>query len=65
LKGMEKFRSKMFDGEFWYHDGQWLYKEKILVLPIKDSNAILWSHISNGHPGIERTLYFFLMVVAD
>ena len=22
LKGMEKFRSKMFDGEFWYHDGQ-------------------------------------------
>ena len=60
LSEMEPFRPKIFDGEFWYHDTQRLYKEKILVLPkTRLSNAILWCHLSNGHPGIERTMYFF------
>jgi hypothetical protein len=54
-------KPQIIEGEMYYKEHNRLYVEKKVLLPYKRiDDAIMWSHEVNGHPGMNRNLWFFL-----
>ena len=54
-------KAKLIEGKMFYREPNMLWCERKLVLPSKKVNeAIKWIHHINGHPGINRTMWFLL-----
>ena len=52
--------SKILDGVQWSCTSTHLYREDLICVP-KDYEETMfeWAHKTDGHPGVERTLWFF------
>ena len=54
-------KASLIDGQMFWRDDKKLYIEKKLVVPQKKLKEVIhWCHEINGHPGVERTLWFLL-----
>ena len=52
--------SKILDGVQWSRMSTHLYREDLICVPKDYEETMLeWSHKTDGHPGLERTLWFF------
>ena len=52
--------SKILDGVQWSRTSTHLYREDLICVPKDYEETMLeWAHKTDGHPGVERTLWFF------
>ena len=52
--------SKILDGVQWSRTSTHLYREDLICVPKEYEETMLeWAHKTDGHPGVERTLWFF------
>ena len=52
--------SKILDGVPWSGTSTHLYREDLICVPKDYEETMLeWAHKTDGHPGMERTLWFF------
>ena len=52
--------SKILDGVQWSSTSTHLYREDLIWVPKDYKETMLeWAHKTDGHPGVERTLWFF------
>ena len=52
--------SKILDGVQWSRTSAHLYREALICVPKDYEKTMLeWAHKTDGHPGVERTLWFF------
>ena len=52
--------SKILDGVQWSRTSTHLYRKDLICVPKDYEEAMLeWAHKTDGHPGVERTLWFF------
>ena len=52
--------SKILDGVQWSRTSTHLFREDLICVPKDYEETMLeWAHKTNGHPGVERTLWFF------
>ena len=60
-KSLEIHKSNILDSKLYYRTKDELFCERRLVIPENKLNdTLLWSHRANGHPGADRTVWFFL-----
>ena len=52
--------SKILDGVQWSRTSTHLYREDLICVPKDYEETMLdWAHTTDGHPGVERTVWFF------
>ena len=52
--------ARQTDGDRWYKDNQYLYYEDRIVMPeARPDGCLQWAHLSSGHTGCNRSVYFF------
>ena len=52
--------SNILDAVQWSRTSTHLYREDLICVPKDDEETLLeWAHKTDGHPGVERTLWFF------
>ena len=52
--------SKILDGVQWSRTLTHLYREDLICVPKDHEETMLeWTHKTDGHPGVERTIWFF------
>ena len=52
--------SQILDGAQWSRTSTYLYREDLICVPKDYEETMLeWAHKTDGHPGVERTLWFF------
>ena len=60
-KNLEAHKVKFIEGKMFFRTHKELFCERKLAVPEKLlSEVLLWAHQVNGHPGIPRTVWFFL-----
>ena len=61
MNQLELGKPKLIEGRMFYREPDKLWCEKKLILPKKKlEEGIRWSHQINGHPGVNRTMWFLL-----
>ena len=60
-ESLEPFQANLVNERLWFRTERQLFCERKMAVPLNRlDEVLLWCHKSNGHPGPERTVLFFL-----